>query len=120
SLAHDLHLWVRYFPPMPSGNQGPDLDETWLNHGYPSAATLDGNVGYLDVRNFLPGPASLRTMAAAMTLVSDCDALIIDIRNNGGGATPMMVRLASYLFADSTHLTDLYWRDQRDTIRGWT
>lgn len=120
SIAHDLHLWVRYFPPMTNGGQGPDLDETWLNHGYPSARIMDGNVGYLDVRNFNPGPAAIRAMTAAMTLVSDCDALIVDIRNNGGGTTPMMVRLASYLFADSVHLADLYWRDLPDTIRGWT
>ena len=120
SIAHDLHLWVRYFPPMANANQGPDLDDTWLNHGYPSATILDGNVGYLDVRNFLPGPSALRTMAAAMTLLRDCDALIIDIRNNGGGAAGMVLRLASYLFADSVHLSDLYWRDLPDTVRGWT
>ena len=123
SIAHDLHLWVRYFPPMTNGAQGPqgpDLDEIWLNHGYASATIMDGNVGYLDVRNFNPSPAAIRAMTAAMTLVSDCDALIVDIRNNGGGATPMMVRLASHLFADSVHLTDLYWRDLPDTLRGWT
>jgi len=120
SIAHDLHLWVRYFPPATNGNQTPDLDETWLNHGYPAVRILDGNVGYLDVRNFLPGPAAVRSMAAAMTLLSDCDALIIDIRNNGGGTMPMSVRLASYLFADSVHLSDLYWRDLPDTVRFWT
>jgi len=120
SVAHDLHLWVRYFPPVTNGSDGPDLDETWLNHGYPSVRILDGNVGYLDVRNFLPGPPAERAMTAAMTLLSDCDALIVDIRNNGGGTTPMMARLASYLFADSVHISDLYWRDLPDTVRIWT
>lgn len=32
----------------------------------------------------------------------------------------MMARLASYLFADSVHLADLYWRDLPDTVHGWT
>ena len=54
-----------------------------------------------------------------MTLVKDCDAIIVDVRNNGGGATPSMARLAGYFFADSAHLSDLHCRDTGDTIRIW-
>ena len=120
SIAHDLHLWVRYFPPLPSTGGVPDLDETWLNHGYPDVRILDGNVGYVDIRSFTAGPEAERASTAAMTLLADCDALIIDLRNNGGGNTPAMVRVASYLFADSVHLSDLHWRDTGDTIHVWT
>jgi hypothetical protein len=120
AVAHDLHLWVRYFPPMPPTGAAPDLDETWLNHGFPDVRVLDGNVGYVDVRSFTDGPDAERASAAALTLLADCDALIIDLRNNGGGSTPAMARVASALFADSVHLSDLYWRDTGDTIHVWT
>lgn len=120
SIAGDLHLWVRYFPPVPSIGGVPDLDETWLNHGYPDVRILDGNVGYVDIRSFTAGPEAERASTAAMTLLADCDALIIDLRNNGGGNTPAMVRMASYLFADSVHFSDLHWRDTGDTIHIWT
>jgi hypothetical protein len=120
SIAHDLHLWVRYFPPMAMGARPVDLDETWLNHGFPDVRVLDGNVGYVDVRSFTQNPEAARALASAMALLVDCDALIVDLRNNGGGTMPAMVGVASYLFGDSVHLADLYWRDQRDTIRVWT
>lgn len=119
AIAHDLHLWVQYFPPLGAGVDGPDLDETWLNHGYPSVRILDGNVAYVDVRNFTGNADADRASDAAMTLVKDCDAIIIDVRNNGGGTTPSMARLAGYFFADSVHLSDLYWRDTGDTIHIW-
>lgn len=120
SVAHDLHLWVRYFPPLGANMGGVDLDETWLNHGYPFVRILDGNVAYLDVRSFTANDQAERASDAAMTLVKDCDAIIVDLRNNGGGNTPAMVRLAGYFFPDSAHLSDLYWRDTKDTIRVWS
>ena len=120
TVAHDLHLWVRYFPPLGANMGGPDLDETWLNHGYPAVRILDGNVAYIDVRSFTANADADRTSDAAMTLVKDCDAVILDLRNNGGGTTPAMARLAGYFFADSAHLSDLHWRDTGDTIHVWT
>ena len=120
TVAHDFHLWVRYFPPLGASMGGPDLDETWLNHGYPSVRILDGNVAYIDVRSFTANADADRASDAAMTLVKDGDALILDLRNNGGGTTPAMARLAGYFFADSAHLSDLHWRDTGDTIHVWT
>ena len=120
TIAHDLHLWVRYFPPLGAGMGGPDLDETWLNHGYPSVRILDGNVAYVDVRSFTANADADHASDAAMTLVKDCDAVILDLRNNGGGTTPAMARLAGYFFGDSAHLSDLHWRDTGDTIHVWT
>ena len=84
------------------------------------ARILEGNVGYIDIRSFTPGRDAERASNAAMSLLVDCDALIIDVRDNGGGSTPAMARVAGYMFADSVHLTDLYWRDEHTTVRVWT
>jgi peptidase S41-like protein len=119
--AHDLHLWVRYFPSTPSGaGGGVNLDDTWLNYGFPEVRILDGNVGYVNIRSFSPGPAAERAARAAISLLIHCDALVIDLRRNGGGSTPAMMYVASHLFANRVHLTSLYWRNTGDTIRAWT
>jgi C-terminal processing protease CtpA/Prc len=46
--------------------------------------------------------------------------LIIDLRKNGGGDPAMVTLLSSYLFAESTHLTSIYWREDDRTVQFWT
>lgn len=119
--AHDLHLWVRYFPPVPTGGGGgASLDGTALDYGFPDTRILDGNVGYVAIRSFSGGDGAERAAQAAFSLLRNCDALMIDIRGNGGGSTQAMMSVANYLFADRVHLTSLYFRGGGDTIRAWT
>src|SRR5262249_28036890 len=99
---------------------GVNLDDVWLNYGFPDARILDGNVGYIDIRSFSFGPSAERAARAAFSLLSHCDAVILDLRNNGGGSTPAMNGVASYLFGEKVHLTSLHWRDTGDTITVWT
>lgn len=56
-----------------------------LNYGFEKVQRLDGNVGYLDLRVFAPTAMAGDVAAAAMTLLAQSNALIIDLRNNGGG-----------------------------------
>jgi C-terminal processing protease CtpA/Prc len=72
-----------------------------INHGVESYQRLDGNIGYLDLRAFPPPDLGGDTLAAAMNLAANADALIIDLRNNGGGIGESVALVASYLF-DST------------------
>jgi hypothetical protein len=44
------------------------------------------NIGYFALNGFMPAKEVANSMAAAMTLVANTDALIIDLRKNGGGA----------------------------------
>jgi C-terminal processing protease CtpA/Prc len=46
---------------------------------------LNGNVGYLDLRIFFHSKYAGKTAAASMDYLSNCDAIIVDLRNNGGG-----------------------------------
>jgi retinol-binding protein 3 len=57
---------------------------------------------------------------AAMSFVSETDALIVDIRHNGGGDPDMVASLSSYLFAEPVHLNDLYFRPENTTRQFWT
>jgi len=57
-----------------------------LNHGVEKIERLDGNIMLLDLRVFPPVSMGGDVLAAAMNVVAQGDALIIDLRRNGGGA----------------------------------
>ncbi|QDQ26167.1 S41 family peptidase [Chitinimonas arctica] len=91
------------------------------NFGFRQVKLLDGNVGYLRLDAFdepaLAGP----TATAAITFLANTDALIIDLRNNGGGSPEMVQLLTSYLLGTTpVHLNDLYYRPQNATTQYWS
>jgi C-terminal processing protease CtpA/Prc len=89
--------------------------------GFEKVERHDGNVGYILLRGFHPAELGGEQAAAAMNAVADTDALIIDLRSNGGGAPSMVALLCSYLFsADPVHLNDLYFRSRGTTHQWWT
>jgi retinol-binding protein 3 len=55
-----------------------------------------------------------------MAFVAHTDALIFDLRDNGGGDPAMVAFIASYLFDRHTHLNDLYNRRENSTEQYWT
>jgi hypothetical protein len=57
-----------------------------LNHGVERVERLDGNIMLLDLRVFPPATMGGEVIAAAMNVVAQGDALILDLRRNGGGA----------------------------------
>jgi C-terminal processing protease CtpA/Prc len=60
------------------------------------------------------------TVAAAMNFLAHVDALVIDLRANGGGDPKMVAYISSHLFAEPTHLNDLYNRKEDKTTEYWT
>jgi C-terminal processing protease CtpA/Prc len=88
--------------------------------GIATVQRLDGNVGYLDVRAMHDAGHAGQAAIAAMTLLAHTDVLLIDLRRNGGGDPGMVALYCSYLFDDTTHLNDLYWRDDDSTRQWWT
>jgi hypothetical protein len=92
------------------------------NFGVREVRILDGNVGYLDLRDFEHPNLSAAKLAAAMELLADCDAAIIDLRSNGGGWATTTALLASYFFPPGkpVHFTDFYDRVKDETTQSWT
>ena len=92
-----------------------------MNHGFTKVERLPGNIGYIDFRGFMDPDLAADTVAAAMNFVNGTDALIIDMRNNGGGNPAMVAFVCSYLFGpEPVHLNDLYWREGNRTDEFWT
>jgi hypothetical protein len=128
AVSRDRHLRVRYsFEPIPVGTDqdGPSPDERararafgrQVNFGFERVERLAGNIGYLEIRSFGFDTADVSSVAAtAFTFLGNTDALIIDVRRNGGGSPHMVAQVSSYLFGpDSVHLNSLYWRPRNRT-----
>ncbi len=91
------------------------------NFGFEKVERLTGNVGYIDLRQFSFPEYAGETAVAAMAFVANCDALIFDIRNNGGGESEMVQLLISYLFdAELKHLNTIYSRPEDEHWQFWT
>lgn len=132
AVSKDKHLRVRYsHKPIPERGprREPTAEEreqrlrslTWFNHGFGKVERLPGNIGYLEFFNFADEQLGADTVAAAMNFINGTDALIIDMRNNGGGNPAMVALVCSYLFgAEPVHLNDLYWREGNRTDEFWT
>lgn len=77
----------------------PDGDRR-ANYGFRAVEVLPGNIGLIDLRYFAgfrseDAPARARA-DAAMAMIGGADAVIVDLRDNGGGSPAMVGYLASY------------------------
>ena len=95
--------------------------EKW-GYGIEKIERLPGNVGYIELRGFgattFVGPA----YTAAMSLMTGTDALILDLRRNGGGSPDSVAYLMSHFFpiGEEHHLIDMYNRPDNTTRQFWT
>jgi hypothetical protein len=90
------------------------------NFGFRKVERLAGNVGYLDFRVFASPADAGPTAVAAMNFLAHCDAIIVDLRQNGGGEPAQIQLISSYLFEEPVHLNDLYARATDTTENYWT
>lgn len=128
AISKDKHLRVRYSaeplgdPREPTAEEQRQAEDEarWRNHGFERVERLPGNVGYLELRGFADARLGGETAAAAMTFLAGTDALIVDLRRNGGGSAEMIALVSSYLFPERTHLNDFYWREGERHEQSWT
>jgi len=90
------------------------------NFGFRKVEQLPGNIGYLDFRVFQSPDQAGATAVAAMNFLAYCDAIIVDLRQNGGGDPAQIQLISSYFFAEPAHLNDLYYRAEDTTENYWT
>jgi retinol-binding protein 3 len=132
AVSQDRHLRVRYsaeaIPERRQDGPSPEAERRQrefgrqVNFGFEKLERLDGNVGYLELRSVAFEPDWIEeTTAAAFNFLANTDALIIDLRRNGGGSPHMVAFVTSYLFGEDTvHLNSLYWRPENRTDHFYT
>jgi CubicO group peptidase (beta-lactamase class C family) len=122
AVSRDKHL--RVVPAAGSRFGAPPHQQGLLaakrNYGFEKVERMSGNIGYLDLRGFEASTEAQATATAAMNFLAHTDALIVDLRQNGGGSPHMIAFLSSYLFDKRTHLNDIYNRPNNSTQEFWT
>ncbi|MGV3460898.1 MAG: S41 family peptidase [Flavobacterium sp.] len=131
-IVKDKHLGVRFRPPMftdvkSDSEASKKQQEAFMRHmkrmnlGFPKADIIEGNIGYLKVDGFGPVDKVGETCTGAMMFLANTNALIIDLRQNGGGEPEMVQYLASYFFGDEpVHINSIYYREGNRTDEYWT
>ena len=123
-VSRDKHLRVRYshrpIPEQSGQRKEPTAEEreqfrrdmSRMNYGFQKVERLPGNIGYVDFRNFSDHEGGAETVAAVFNFLANTDAIIFDLRKNGGGNPHMVALICSYLFgAEPVHLNSLHWRE---------
>ena len=123
-VSHDRHLRVDYSPfKLPPDRDGPSAQDMERmkarmehdNCGFEKVEILPRNIGYVKFNMFADPKVCGPTVAAAMDFIAHTDAVIFDLRDNGGGDPQMVALIATYLFDGKEHLNDLYDRKSDKT-----
>lgn len=130
-ISHDRHLWV--FPATEEEIRIARQDEpsdddmemriaraAYTNFGFERVERLEQNIGYLKFNSFENAKYGGETAVAAMNFLANCYAIIIDLRENGGGSPTMIQLISSYFFDEATHLNNFYIRETDTLKQFWT
>ena len=133
AVYDDRHLLIRYDPQMEKSLQDTSNTERDLRHGedmhfaqqqnfgFRKIEILSGNIGYVYFdRFFSVNERSSETVNSVFSFLKNTNALIIDLRINGGGDPEMVKYICSYFFKTKTHINDLYERRKNKTDQFWT
>jgi len=128
-VSHDKHLHVNFVPMvLPKDDAGPNPErEAQMrtemkrnNCFFEKVELFPSNIGYLKFNAFADPAVCGPTAIASMNFLGNVDAIIFDLRNNGGGDPKMIAFISTYLFGEVTHLNDLYERKKDTTTQYWT
>jgi hypothetical protein len=131
-INHDGHFGIAALMPLDPTVVEAQLDEDPAdvarqqrmtrakNFGFRKAEILPGGVAYLRFDQFSHGDDAFAAAAAAMNFLANSNALIIDLRNNGGGSAAMIRFICGYLFEEETHLINWDIRAEKKTVQSYS
>ena len=118
--GQDGHLYVRYDPQMVKTLQAPEdtaeeqedmslhgQEAREKNFGFEEVKILPDNIGYMKVSEINISNESLPVLYAAMQLVANTRALVIDLRNNGGGGSDVGAAFESFFLPPNKVLLEV-------------
>jgi hypothetical protein len=128
TAGHDRHLNFHYNPrqaTMIAAGNRPQPDTRAFerqvraaNYGVSELRVLPGNVRYMEYDGFMwTGPDSAAALETAMRFLSGGDAVIIDLRRNGGGSPEAVQYIISHFMEGGRPLVTFYMNGQADPDR---
>ena len=122
----DAHFNVQWSPPTAKddnnkGDRRPPRSPPpthGTQHGIRRVEILPGNIGYIDLRQFAhfefgkPDQPARQAIDAALQLIAGTDAVIVDLRANGGGSPAMVGYLTSAFTPKGADIYNTFHRRQ--------
>lgn len=91
------------------------------NFGFGNIEIMEGNIGYVDINWCSTSAEACEKVIALMSYLSDTEAIIIDLRDNGGGGGPAADLLMSYFFGEEkVPFTGVYLRSTNQIEQSWS
>ena len=131
SVNGDKHLRLIFHKTrLPERVPGDDAEEfaamsRWAEgtcRGVGHVRRLAGNIGHVDLQPVIfPAAIAADALTAALTLIADCEALILDLRACLGGEPSTVAFLLTYLWdAEPVQLTGMQRRGEDQVRQTWT
>lgn len=125
-FSNDHHLYVRRNPEIVKELKMPESAKEQMNTGDDNTAdgnagiaeskVIDNNIGYLKLSSITINKATLPRLYEAMRKFENTSALIIDLRDNGGGGSEVGSVLESYFLPEHKALLEFRSRQGTQTI----
>ncbi len=126
AITHDKHLNFRVIVPSDVGEEAVGTLHHPVryfrlrmkeNAGFYKLEWIEPRIGYLDLRRFYSFDQAREMALAAMKFLANARAIIIDVRENGGGSGDY---LSSYFLPYPTQLSGSYARKDGVLTESWT
>jgi hypothetical protein len=122
SVHNDEHFYIEYNPNLSLELSLPRDSVYWAkqlkldrskNHGFKKIEVLNGNIGYVDISYFAYlNPESEKVADASFQTLSNCKAIIIDLRYGMGGQPEMVACIAKHFIKERKHMFELTLRNR--------
>ncbi len=125
TAAQDRHLKISFNPQLVSQiiedskkeeNEPTDYTPellSWIkfeNYGMRKVERMDGNIGYLKFDQFTDLQLAKEIITGVMNFICSSSAIILDLRDNGGGDADASEFFINYFFPDGEKLGDVKFR----------
>jgi tetratricopeptide (TPR) repeat protein len=126
AITHDKHLNFRVMVPSDVGEKAAGSLHHPVryfrlrakeNAGFYKLEWIEPRIGYIELRRFYSFDQAKDMAVAAMTFLANARAIIIDVRENGGGSGDY---LSSYFLPYPTQLSGSYSRRTGSVTEYWT
>ncbi|SHI41157.1 S41 family peptidase [Aquimarina spongiae] len=123
SITKDKHLrFVWNKEPRKSRKKEPSFKDNFSRYRTPMLRgfkLMKGNIGYIDLAYFGGAPFHTSKIDQVMNEMQIADAIIIDMRRNGGGSPVTVNYLSSYFFNEKLLLNTIYSRANNHSEEMW-
>ncbi len=126
TIGRDRHLRISYSPPLVKqitedrkngGSSSPVFTPellNWIkfeNYGLRKVERLEGNIGYFKFDRFTDLVLAKESIIGAMNFIGNSSAIIIDLTDNGGGASETSELIVNYFLPDGQKLGEVKFRN---------